>query len=77
MPRGHNVSTYHFQLYDIDNDKNYYFFECSELKRDFGIPKSSVYKMIANEDNSMKKWNKYKIYSIKKPLFQRTQITYE
>ncbi len=78
MPRGHNVSTYHFQVYDKEADKNYYFFEYNNLKEKFNIPKSSVYKMIKlGPDHNMKKWNKYTIYSIKKPLYERTQIFYE
>ena len=78
MPRGHNISTYHFQVYDNEADKNYYFFEYNNLKEQLNIPKSSVYKMIKlGADHNMKKWNKYTIYSIKKPLYERTPIYYE
>ena len=77
MPRGHNVSTYHFRVYDKEHKKNYYFLECSHIKKELGIPKSSVYKMIANKYHTMKKWTQYEVYSIKEPLYQRTQIIYE
>jgi hypothetical protein len=64
-------------LHDIDNGKNHYYFEYSEVEKEFGIPKSSGYKMISNPDNTMKKWNKYKLYSVDKPLFETTRINYE
>lgn len=76
MPKGHGERFYRFKLYNVAEDNYIYFKECGDIKTTYGIPKASVYKMINNENNTCNKWNKYKIYSVKEPVFQRIQISY-
>jgi len=74
--RGHNTINYRYKLYDIEKDEYHYFTECSKLTLFSGIKKGTAYNMMKHPQNTSKKWNKYKLYSILLPVFRTENITY-
>ena len=70
--RGHNESTYRFEV-KKGND-TLLFKEASEVCRAFGVPRSSVYFMIAG--NSMPKYKGVTIRRVCIPVFRRVKIEY-
>ena len=77
MTAGRCENFYKFKVFDIENNKNLFFKECKEIFETVGIKKCSVYTMLNNETRSCKKWNKYKIYKVRLPVYNQTIATYD
>lgn len=72
--RGKSKSAYRYKVVDKRTGELYHCITADEIEKKLGIPESSVYWMMRQENNSSKKWENFAIFRCNIPIYKQVKV---